>query len=76
MEKQWEQLQKQIAEKNGVSCDCVEKELVKLIDTLWDSPTAQAKGWLLEAGWGKKPTPFQVIIYLSRWKTTQTESQG
>ncbi len=71
MENQWKKLQQQIAEKNGVSCDCVERELVMLIEELWNNPDTATKNWLLQAGWGKKPTPFQVIIYLSRIKESR-----
>lgn len=67
MNNQWQNLLAQVAQKNGVSSECVEKELNGLIDALWQQG-GTAKESLRQAGWGKKPTPFELIGYLARMK--------
>ncbi len=63
----WKDLLAQVAQKNGVSSECVEKELRCLIDTLWQQG-GTARQTLCQAGWGNKPTPFQLIGYLAQMK--------
>lgn len=75
MDKEWQKLQQQVAEKNDVSADCVETEIRLLIDRLWDEPDGKAKKYLMQAGWGNKPTPFQLIGYLANAVRTYNPPQ-
>lgn len=67
MNNEWENLLAAVAQKNGVSQECVEKELNCLIDTLWNEG-GKPQECLRQAGWGNKPTPFQLISYLAQMK--------
>lgn len=68
MQQEWSNLQQQIAEKNGVSCDKVEKDLQQLIEVMWQDSNPLPKKCLLEAGKGEKPSPMQLIVYLANAK--------
>ena len=68
MDKEWQVLKQQIAEKNQVSCECVQQELEQLIDQLWNGKDFQTRQWMGKVAYGKKPTPFQLIQYLAKQK--------
>ncbi len=66
MSQQWNDLRAAVAEKNGVSPQDVERELRALIDQIWMDGPEEGRRQLRLAGWGGKPSPFQLIGYLAR----------
>lgn len=66
MSQEWMDLRAAVAQKNGVSPQDVERELRLLIDHIWLDGTEEGRRQLRLAGWGRKPSPFQLIGYLAR----------
>lgn len=66
MSQEWNDLRAAVAEKNGVSPQDVERELRALIDRIWQEGPEEGRRQLRLAGWGRKPSPFQLIGYLAR----------